>query len=120
MIILITNYCKIITNYDKNLLQITAALLQITAKIYYKLPQKIITNYGSSYFCKIQIYYKLRKVLLHITATFSVITNYGRYYKLRRYHKLRRNIFHKTCLYTSSPVAKIIIKSVNILHLHVS
>ena len=44
MIILITNYCKIITNYDKN-------LLQITAKIYYKLLQKIATNYGSSYFC---------------------------------------------------------------------
>ena len=85
MTILITNYCKIITNYDKNLLQITAALLQITAKIYYKLPQKIITNYGSSYFCKIQIYYKLRQVLLHITATFSVITNYGNfYYKLRQ------------------------------------
>ena len=78
MIILITNYCKIITNYDKN-------LLQITAKIYYKLPQKIITNYGSSYFCKTQIYYKLRQFLLHITATFSVITNYGKfYYKLRQ------------------------------------
>ena len=84
MIILITNNCKIITNYVKN-------LLQITAKIYYKLPQKIITNYGSSYFCKIQIYYKLRQVLLHITATFSVITNYGRYYKLRRCYKFRRN-----------------------------
>ena len=85
MTILITNYCKIIANYDKNLLQITAALLQITAKIYCKLLQKFITNYGSSYFCKIQNYYKLRQVLLHITATFGVFTNYDKfYYKLRQ------------------------------------
>ena len=49
-------------------------LLQTTAKNYYKLLQKIITNYDSSYFCKIQNYYKLRQVLLHITTTFSVIT----------------------------------------------
>ena len=55
---------EIITNYDKNLLQITAALLQITAKIYYKLLQKIITNYGSFYFCKIQNYYKLLQVFV--------------------------------------------------------
>ena len=90
MTILITNYWKIITSYDKN-------LLRITAKIYYKLLQKIITNYGSSYFCKIQNYYKLRQALLHrqllvllqITANF--ITNYGGYYKLQRYYKLRRN-----------------------------
>ena len=99
MTILITNYCKIIKSSDKNLLRITAALLQITAKIYYKLLQKINTNYCSSYFCKIQNYYKLGQVLLHIMATFSVITNYdkfyykfyGRYYKLRRYYKLHRN-----------------------------
>ena len=85
MTILITNYCNIITSYDKNSLQITATLLQITAKIYCKLLQKIITNYGNSHFCKIQNYYKLRQVLLHNTATFSVITNYGKfYYKLLR------------------------------------
>ena len=50
-----------------------------------------MANYGSPYFCKIQNYYKLRQVLLHITATFSFITNYGRNYKLRRYCKLPRN-----------------------------
>ena len=61
MTILITNFCKIITNYDSELLQITGTLLKITTKIYYK----------------------LRQVLLHITAVFSVITNYGKfYYKL--------------------------------------
>ena len=97
MAILITNYCKIITNCDKNLLQITAALLQITAKIYYKLLQEIITNYGSPYFCKIQNYYKLRLVLLHITATFSVITNYGKFY-----HKLRQLLQIATLLQITS------------------
>ena len=61
MAILITNYCKIITNYDKKLLQITVVLLQITAALI---------------FWKIQNYYKLRQVLLHITAVSSVITNY--------------------------------------------
>ena len=92
MTILIANYCKIIKNYNKILLQITAgllqittALLQITAKCYYKFRQKIITNYGSSCFCKIQNYYKLRYVLLQITAAFSVIKNNGKfYYKLRQ------------------------------------
>ena len=48
-------------------------------KIYYKLQQKFITNYCKSYFCKIQNYYKLRQVLLEITAGITncdVITNY--------------------------------------------
>ena len=54
------------------------------AKIYYKLRQKVITNYGSSYFWKIQNYYKLSQILLHITAAFSVITNCGKFnYKLQ-------------------------------------
>ena len=83
MAILIANYCKIITNYDSGLLQITADLLQIMVKCYHKLRQKIIKNYGSSYFWKIQNYYKLRQVSLQITAAFSVITKYGKfYYKL--------------------------------------
>ena len=67
---------KIITNNDKKLLQITTAL------IFEKF--KIITNY-------VKIYFILRQflVLLQITANF--ITNYGRYYKLRRYYKLHCN-----------------------------
>ena len=67
------------TNYGKMLLQITAALLQITVMYYYKLRQlyEIITNYGS-FWC----YYKLRQ---------HIITNYGRYYNLRRYYKFGRN-----------------------------
>ena len=89
MTILITNYCKIITNYDKSSLQVTAALLEITAKIYNSFLQKISANYGSSYFCETQNYYKVSQVLLQITADFS--TNYGSYYKLRCYYKLRRN-----------------------------
>ena len=113
MTILITNYCKIITNYNKKLLQITAVLLHITAagcyklwQLYYKLRQKIITNYDKKLlqittaliFEKfkiitnyVKIYYMLRQflVLLQIKANF--ITNYGRYYKLRRYYKLHCN-----------------------------
>ena len=82
MAILIANYCKIITNYDSGLLQITADLLQIMVKCYHKLRQKIIKNYGSSYFWKIQNYYKSRQVSLQITAAFSV-TKYGKFsYKL--------------------------------------
>ena len=74
---IIANYGSFIAHHDNP----NYKLLQD----YYKLLQKIITNYGSSYFCKIQNYYKLRQVLLHITATFSVITNYGNfYYKLRQ------------------------------------
>ena len=92
MSILIVNYYKIIKNDYKNLLEIMAGLLQITTvgycklqQLYYKLRQKIITNYGSSYFCKIRNYYKLCQVLLQITAAFSVITNYSKfYYKLRQ------------------------------------
>ena len=83
----ITNYCSFITNYDSAALQIRVALLQITTKCYYKLQQPyyklrqcIITNYGS--FIK----------LLQITVAFGAITNYGRYYNLRRYYKLLRNI----------------------------
>ena len=79
-------------------------LLQTTAKNYYKLLQKIITNYDSSYFCKIQNYYKLRQVLLHITTTFSVITNYSKfYYKYGRYYKLRRYyiLLHNTPIHFS-------------------
>ena len=53
-------------------------------KCYYKLRQKIIKNYASSYFWKIQNY-KLRQVSLQITAAFSAITKYGKfYYKLRQ------------------------------------
>ena len=29
-------------------------------------------------------------ILLQITVPFEIIANYGRYYKLRRYHKLHR------------------------------
>ena len=84
-----TNYDRFIANHDSRLLQITAALLQITAKMYYKLRQKVITSYSSSYFRKIQIYYKLRQVLLHILAVFSVITSYGKFYfKLQRVLKI--------------------------------
>ena len=94
MTILITNYCKIITNYDKNLLQITAVSLQITTVSYYKLwrlyyrsRQKFNTNYDKKLlqitaaliFEKFKNYYILRQVLLHITAVFSVITNYGKF-----------------------------------------
>ena len=75
------------------LLQITVALLHITAKcyyklwqLYYKLQQRVITNYPS--FIKI----------LQITAAFGVIkyygktiTTYSRYYILQRYYTLRRN-----------------------------
>ena len=62
-----------------------AALLQIMAKIYYKVQQKVITNYGSSYFWKIQNWYQLYQVLLHITAVSSAITNYRKfYYKLQQ------------------------------------
>ena len=83
---IITNCGSFITNCNSGLLQVTAALLQITAKIHYKLRQIVITNYGSSYFSKnsklLQI---IRQVLLHITAVFSIITNYGNfYYKLRQ------------------------------------
>ena len=78
-------YSSFITNYNRGVLQIMAALLQITAKIYYKLREKVIRNYGSSYFQKIQNYYKLRQVLLRITSVFSVITNYNKfYYKLKQ------------------------------------
>ena len=80
MKILIANYCKIITNYGKDFLQITTGLLQITGKCYYKLRQKIITNYGSTYVCKMQNFYTLCQVLLQITAALSVITNYGKFY----------------------------------------
>ena len=61
------------------LLKITAALLQITRMCYYKLRQlyQIITNYDN-FWC----YYKLRH---------HIITNYSRYYNLRRYYKLHRN-----------------------------
>ena len=95
MSILIVNYCKIIKNDYKNLLEIMAGLLQITTvgycklqQLYYKLRQKIITNYSSSYFAKFKIitnyvkfYYKLQQllVLLQITAgikNHNVITNY--------------------------------------------
>ena len=75
----IINYGKFITNYSKTLFQITAALLQITTMCYYKLRQlyQIIANYGS-FWC----YYKLQQ---------RIITNYGRYYKLRRHYELHRN-----------------------------
>ena len=99
MAILITNYCKIIANYDKNLLQITAVLLQITTVGYYKLRQKLITNYNKELlqitaaliFEKFKIitnyvkfYYVLRQFLVLLQVTANFITNYGRYYKLRR------------------------------------
>ena len=62
------------------LLQITATLLQITTMRYYRLRQfyQIITNY-ESFWC-------FSKPQQHIN------TNYGNYYKLRRYYKLCRNI----------------------------
>ena len=111
MTILITSYCKIITNYDKNLLEITATLLQITAVDYYKF-DSFITNYSKKLlqitaaliFAKFKIitnyvkfHCKLRQLLVLLTITANVITNFGRYYKLRRSYKLRRNsLFHQT------------------------
>ena len=97
MAILIANYCKIITNYDSGLLQITADLLQIMIKCYYKLRQKIIKNYASSYFWKIQNY-KLCQVSLQITAAFSAITKYGKFY-----YKLRQILQIMTSLQITSP-----------------
>ena len=70
---------------------------------YYKLRQNVITNYGKCYYKLRQLYYKLRQCvitnngsfikLLQITAAFRVITNYDRYYILRRYYKLRRTTY---------------------------
>ena len=68
-------------NYEKNLLQITAAL--IFAKF------KSITNY-------VKFYYKLRQLLVLLPITAYFITNYGSYYKLRRYYKLRHNRYSQS------------------------
>ena len=67
----ITSYGSFITDYGKN-------TLQITTNSYYKLRQLLFLKNSKL----LQI---IRQVLLHITAVFSVITNYGNfYYKLRQ------------------------------------
>ena len=73
-----------------------AVLLQIKLKIYFKLRQKIITNYGNFCFWRIQkllqttssfitnsssfkCHYELREILLEVAAgiaNYDVITNY--------------------------------------------
>ena len=100
-------YCSLFTNYGSELLQMMTNLLQITAKhycklwqLYYKLQQCVITNYGSFIANYVNVsfqitttlsnYYKLRELLVLLQ---HIITNYGRYYKLRRYYKLCRNSF---------------------------
>ena len=95
---IITNYGSFITNYISGLLQITTALLQITAKNYYKLRQKILQFTAALTFAKFKIitnyvkfYRYLRQLLVLLQITENFITNYGRYYKLRSYYKLRRN-----------------------------
>ena len=70
---------KFITNYEKKLLQITAAL------IFKKF--KIITKY-------VKFYYILWQFLALLQITANFITTYGRYYKLQRCYKLRRNNFY--------------------------
>ena len=68
---------NVITDYDKKLLQIKADL--ISAK------SKIMTNF-------VKFYYKIMATLSVNTNMANFITNYNRYYKLRRCYKLRRNI----------------------------
>ena len=81
----ITNYDSFITNYGKKLLQITAALN------FEKF--KIITNY-------VKFYYILWHFLASLQITANFITNYGRYYKLRRYYKLHHNNYDQEFIET--------------------
>ena len=88
---IITNYSSFITNYDSGLLKTTAKIyckLPITSKSY-KVQQLlflknlkflITSNFTSStYYGSFYRYYKLRKILLQITAdiiNYDIITNY--------------------------------------------
>ena len=76
----------VIKNDSKNLLQITNYVkkLQSTAALVFE--KFKILDYFKFYFK-----YILRQFLSLLQITEDFITNYGRYYKLRHYYKLRRD-----------------------------